>query len=269
MERVPEKVGANLHRPRLNCDFKKKTQLLTRADTSRQFDVQSAVGFVSSPDDPTDDEISYGDICAVLSAHFVSYKIEIAERFRFYQQKQQPGEYVATFIAALRNLSKDCAFGAFLQQALRDAFVIGLLNPKFQTALLADKNLTLDSALSLATSMEAAALQTRELRQTNQSNIHAFPQSSSGCWRCGERHRPDTCKYKDLECFNCKKKGHMAAKCREKSDGKAGGEGKLRRRQRHKKKWEVKFQGEVGESFDSDLGLYHLPDGVASGAARS
>ena len=61
----------------------------------------------------------------------------------------------------------------------------------------------------------------------------------------------------------------MAAKCREKSDGKAGGEGKLRRRQRHKKKWEVKFQGEVGESFDSDLGLYHLPDGVASGAARS
>ena len=61
----------------------------------------------------------------------------------------------------------------------------------------------------------------------------------------------------------------MAAKCREKSDGKAGGEGKLRRRQRHKKKWEVKFQGEADESFDSDMDLYHLPDGVASGAARS
>ena len=104
---------------------------------------------------------------------------------------------MATFIAALRNLYKEWAFGSSLQQALRDAFVIGLLNPKIQTALLADKNITLDSALTLGTS-HGSSSSARELRQTDQSNIHAFPQGSSGCWRCGESHRPDTCKYKDL-----------------------------------------------------------------------
>ena len=162
----------------LTDDVKKKALLLTSLGSS----MWNLLWDLCSPDDPTDDDISYDDICAVLSAHFVPDKIEIAERFRFYQRKQQPGESVATFIAALRNLSKDCAFGAFLQQALRDAFVIGLLNPKIQTALLADKNLTLDSALTLATSMEAAALKTRELRQTPISNIHAFPEAR---WAAG------------------------------------------------------------------------------------
>ncbi len=166
-----------------------------------------------SPNDPLEDSISFDDICNKLSAHFITTKIEIAERFRFYQRKQQPEESVVNYLASLRNLSKDCAFAAFLNQALRDAFVLGLLDQKIQTRLLAEANLTLDDAVKMATSMEAASKQSRQLRQPEEeSNINLIRgKQSKCCWRCGEAHRPDTCRYKDLECYSCKKKSQVVA----------------------------------------------------------
>ena len=36
------------------------------------------------------------------------------------------------------------------------------------------------------------------------------------CFRCGAKHDPSTCKYKDETCFNCQKKGHIKTVCRSK-----------------------------------------------------
>ena len=39
------------------------------------------------------------------------------------------------------------------------------------------------------------------------------------CGRCGGRHDPQQCKFRDVECFVCHKKGHIARKCRSRQKG--------------------------------------------------
>ncbi|XP_071177949.1 uncharacterized protein [Mytilus edulis] len=38
-----------------------------------------------------------------------------------------------------------------------------------------------------------------------------------GCYRCGGNHLAAECRFKDAKCHSCKKKGHIAQKCRNKS----------------------------------------------------
>ena len=94
----------------------------------------------------------------------------IAERFKFYQRSQGSGESVSDFMASLRKLASHCKFEAFLSEALHDRFDCGLCSEPIQRAMLAKKDLTFDSALDTALSMEAAAKKAREMRErwTNQ-----------------------------------------------------------------------------------------------------
>ena len=41
--------------------------------------------------------------------------------------------------------------------------------------------------------------------------------SGKECHRCGGRHEPSTCPFKQYDCHFCKKKGHLARVCRKKS----------------------------------------------------
>ena len=125
--------------------------------------------------------------------------MEIAERFRFFQHKQKPEETIASFMASLRNLAKDCSFGDFLNSALRDAFVIGLQDQGIQTKLLAESALTLDSAFKIAVSMESATQQAKQLKQEEPINV--LRTRSTVCWRCGEAHNRAGCYFKMQECF--------------------------------------------------------------------
>jgi hypothetical protein len=47
------------------------------------------------------------------------------------------------------------------------------------------------------------------------NNVEDNQQSSrSECFRCGEKHAPNSCKFRELKCFNCDKIGHIAKVCR-------------------------------------------------------
>ena len=59
-------------------------------------------------------------------------------------------------MAALHHLAKDCNYGAFFEEALRDKFVCGLENKRIKMKLLQEKDLTLAKACEIATAMEAA-----------------------------------------------------------------------------------------------------------------
>ncbi len=100
-------------------DVKKKAYLLTVLGA----EICDLIWDLFSPTDPTDTTVTQSMICTKLREHFVPTKVEIAERFRFFQHKQKPEEATASFMASLRNLAKDCSFGEFLNSALRDAFV--------------------------------------------------------------------------------------------------------------------------------------------------
>lgn len=63
---------------------------------------------------------------------------------------------MAAYSAALKKCSVHCAFGIFLEKALRDRFVSCVRNKPTQKRLLAYKNLTWKSAVEIALSMEIA-----------------------------------------------------------------------------------------------------------------
>ncbi|KAG0425570.1 hypothetical protein HPB47_027276 [Ixodes persulcatus] len=87
-------------------------------------------------------------------AALVSEGQVIAQRFNFNRGYQQETESVSTFAVELRYVAAKCAFGNFLDNALRDRFVVGLRNPAIQAALLKKRELNVETACELARATE-------------------------------------------------------------------------------------------------------------------
>ena len=106
-----------------------------------------------APASPKDKSLA--DIVTDLKGHFETKPLIIAERFHFHRQNQASSESIATYVAELRRLASKCEFKAYLEEALRDRLVCGLLCETIQRALLAEADLTLQQAIEVAQSMEA------------------------------------------------------------------------------------------------------------------
>ena len=117
---------------------------------------------LSAPKDPG--ELTYKEVVDKLAAHFRPKPIIIAERFRFYKRAQQNGEKMADYLRELRRLAATCDFKEFLEEALRDRFVCGIKNEAVQRRLLMESELTLNKAVEMAQSMEAAAQDAKEIQ---------------------------------------------------------------------------------------------------------
>lgn len=183
-------------------------------------------GLVSpqKPENKTLDELS-----TLLKKHFDPEPVVIAERFQYYQRTQGSGESVSEFLAGLRMLASRCKFGTFLSEALRDRLVCGLNSESIQKALLAKQDLTLDSALETALSMESAAKKAKEMKDKASANssVHKLTSKRGSrqgaasisrlCDRCGRgKHSRDQCKFKTATCHLCGKVGHISPVCRSK-----------------------------------------------------
>ena len=79
---------------------------------------------LASPGKPAD--LKFTDAIELLKNHFNPKPLLIAERYKFYQRRQETAENVAEYLSALRKCAEHCNFADFLQQALRDKFVCGL-----------------------------------------------------------------------------------------------------------------------------------------------
>ena len=99
-------------------------------------------------------EKSFADLVETLKRHFEPKPVVIAERFHFHRRSQAVGESIADYLAELRRLSTHCAFGDYLDEALRDRLVCGLHSESIQRKLLAEVDLTLKRAVELAQGME-------------------------------------------------------------------------------------------------------------------
>ena len=181
-----------------------------------------------SPDKPEDKSLK--DLSTLLKKHFDPEPVVIAEHFKFYQRSQGSGEFVSDFLACLRRLASRCKFDAFLSEALRDRLVCGLNSEAIQKVLLAKQELTLDSALDTALSMEAAAKKTKEMKVLDKSGqatgtVHKLSKHKQGsassvpsipklCPRCGRgKHSRDQCKFKHATCHTCGNVGHISPVC--------------------------------------------------------
>ena len=196
------------------------------------------------------DELNLDELTAVLKAHYSPKPLVIAERVKFYQRNQHEGESVAEFMATLRKLTTHCAFGRFLNDALRDRLVGGLQDLTAKKKLLTEDKLTLELAAAIAQSMEAAAHQASQMQDalskplkevgkitSRQGGSKYWSRSGSSgegkclgsgkasksgegggkktCYRCNRGgHSPQDCKWKEAICHKCDKKGHISPACR-------------------------------------------------------
>ena len=120
---------------------KKVTHLLSRIGAKAY-----AIGKnFTAPQTPND--CNWNRLKELLINHFKPKPPVIAERFMFHKHYQRPGKAVNEFVIELRHLAQTCNFGNFLDGALRDRLVCGLVNCGTQKKLLSEKDLTLKKAV--------------------------------------------------------------------------------------------------------------------------
>ena len=181
---------------------------------------------------------SYTDIVARMKEHYDPKPSVIVQRFKFNSRIRAVGETIATYVAALRELAQHCDYRETLSDMIRDRIVCGVNDEKIQKRLLSERDLSYDRAMEIALAMEAADKDTRVLNAPRHTtaegttppsttppteNVHYNSErgaSNSGredrkvvCYRCGGNHLATVCRYKDVECRSCRKKGHIARMC--------------------------------------------------------
>lgn len=185
-----------------------------------------------TPKDP--ETMSYEEVVSTLKDYFSPEPLEMMENYKFHQRCQQDGESIHDFLKALQRLSTTCKFGSYLDTALRNQFVFGLQNQNIQARLLEVADLTLQSALNKAYSMDIATKNAAQIQKTNFDNQKNFytadvdlllkrkmtkPRTKKNapqvkCFRCGQAgHVSRTCEQQNLVCKFCKKKGHLESVC--------------------------------------------------------
>ena len=128
-----------------------------------------------------------------------------------------------SLLSYVAKCAEHCDFQDKLDEAICDKFVCGLCNETMQKRLLAEKNLTLATAIEIAQGMEAASKQTTELQAgSGQSQSHeiqlvsrtAATKSKKKCYCCGRAgHLPSVCHFSDQKCRSCGKIGQIAKVC--------------------------------------------------------
>ena len=220
------------------------------------------------PAEPKDK--TFKQLVECMQKHFEPKPSESMQRLKFHSRSRRQGETVAAFVSELRAIAKDCNFGSKeqLEVMLRDRMVCGIANEKIQTKLLAEKNLTYETALSLSLSMEGAEKGVKELQNLKVASEAASGLSTSvhrvsgagdkfkpakACFRCGRKgHSPDSCRFKDVTCHGCNRKGHLKPVCPD-AHKKAEPEQKPHYKRKNKKVHSVK-----AEETESDYPLCHI-----------
>ncbi|XP_048255362.1 uncharacterized protein K02A2.6-like [Haliotis rufescens] len=156
--------------------------------------------------------------------HYNPQPSKIVHLYHFNTRVRKPNETISEFVAVLRKLTEFCDYGAFLNDMLRDRFVCGINKQKMLSRLLSEENLTFTKAVAIATSMEAADKNSADLQKQTATSIDTGIVNfitkkparggnySSSCFRCGGRHDPSTCRFKDQECYSCGLVGHLSQK---------------------------------------------------------
>jgi len=98
----------------------------------------------------------FRELSAILKTHFQPQLIMIAERYHYHRRQQAVNLSIVEYVAELRCLASTCEFNDYLEQTLRDRLVCGLRHEPTRKKLLTEAALTLNKAIEIAQSVEAA-----------------------------------------------------------------------------------------------------------------
>ena len=183
----------------------------------------------------------------VLDGHFLPKRNVTYERHVFHQESQKPGEPIDVFVTRLRKLVKTCEYGAMQSDMIRDQMIDRCHSHRLRCSLLREPQLTLETALSIARSIEDADRQaegiegaataaptpdgvlqavreSRTPREAPRARPAPAPAGRTSqpyqvkCFRCGRsNHRADDCIAVNRKCFACRRVGHFQNMCTRRS----------------------------------------------------
>lgn len=191
-------------------------------------DVYKLLRGMCFPKKPT--EFSFAELCKTIGDHFASQVCVFRERAKFYDANQLEHESVVDWLSRLKQLTIYCDFDSILEKVLRDKFVTGLAKgPILDKALELEASASLADCVKMVLKKEASIkMQFEEVHkiskahgQYGKSKTNFRPSGKQGvnsdakCFACAETsHSFKKCKYRQYTCKICKKKGHIAAACK-------------------------------------------------------
>ena len=183
---------------------------------------------------------NYEDALNTLEAVYDKPKNEVFARHLLSSCKQEQGQSLDQYLQKLKLLAKDCNFKACTaevhkNEAIRDAFISGLISPHIRQRLLEKSTLDLDTAFENARTLDMAERQSLSYHSENTTAALDEPSdksyspdttaatgvSDSKCFFCGYgRHPRSKCPAREATCKRCNKTGHFAKVCRSAKDRK-------------------------------------------------
>ena len=188
------------------------------------------------------EDSTYEAAMLTLDTNFVKTPNVIYARHLLATRKQQPGETLDSYLAALKSLAKDCNFQAvtaavYQNESICDAFIAGTISTSVRQRLLEKGTITLDEMISTARSLESAEKNAESYSGGSMAAMQAAlpvpspPDESllaavtkaplksrpnkNGCWNCGQnRHPQSRCPARDAVCHACERTGHFSKMCR-------------------------------------------------------
>ena len=112
-----------------------------------------------SPGKPTDK--TFTELVNIVKNHLNPRPSTIVYRLKFNSRFRQPRETIQQYVAELRSLSEHCDFRDQLEDMIRDRLVCGVNDERYNVDCWPNK------ALELATAMEIADKNTRDIQQGN------------------------------------------------------------------------------------------------------
>ncbi|UYV70824.1 K02A2.6-like [Cordylochernes scorpioides] len=165
---------------------------------------------------------NYETVVKKFEEHFIGKRNVIFERAQFNRRYQQDGEAVEEYIRVLHKMAENCNYGSLKEEMIRDRIVVGVKNLQLSEKLQLEPNLTLERAIQAACQTECVKQQQTILRSTTTQAANKWSKpEKSGCIRCGASkfHPYKDCPAKEVKCHKCKKVGHFAKVCYNKTVG--------------------------------------------------
>ena len=129
----------------VTAETKKRAILLSVCGASTYKLIRS---LVSEPDKLN--STPYKDIVKLVKNHYDPKPSSIVQRHKFNTRTRAPGESIAAYVAALREIAEHCNYKESLNDMLRDRLVCGVNHEKIQQKLMSEKDLTYATALEIA-----------------------------------------------------------------------------------------------------------------------
>ena len=115
--------------------------------------------------------LSINEVKKALNSYFAARRNVIVERARFNRRRQNPGEFVDTFIQDLYRFAENCEYGTLKDELIRDRIIVGVLGDTLSDRLQAKSDPTLADAARMSRQAEARKQNRTVVRGVETQNV--------------------------------------------------------------------------------------------------